>query len=50
MSKDITIELYHEISDLIETAKFKLAHYANSALVLLYWQIGILSLRFILRK
>lgn len=40
MAKHVSTDLFKDISNLIETARNHVAHYANSALVLLYWQIG----------
>lgn len=40
MENDITTTLFKDISQLIESARTRVAHYANSSLVLLYWQIG----------
>lgn len=40
MSKSIAHTLFEEISSLIEKAKQNIAFYANSTIVLLYWQIG----------
>jgi len=38
--KDITVNLFKDISDLIDDVKTNLAHYANTMLVTLYWRIG----------
>lgn len=40
MSKNLANPLFQDIQQLIEAARNQVAHYANSALVLLYWQIG----------
>jgi hypothetical protein len=40
MPKDIAAPLFLDISQLIETTRKQVAHYANSALVMLYWQVG----------
>lgn len=41
MIKDINTILFRDISKLIEAARNHVAHYANSTLVMLYWQIGL---------
>jgi len=40
MAKHVSTGLFKDISNLIELARNHVAHYANSALILLYWQIG----------
>ena len=50
MVKDISTTLLRDISELIEAARNKVAHYANSILVLLYWQIGQRINRDILKR
>jgi predicted nuclease of restriction endonuclease-like (RecB) superfamily len=40
MTNDITANLFKDISQLIGTARIRVAHFVNSSLVLLYWQIG----------
>ena len=41
MENNITVSnLFKDISQLIDSARVRVAHYANSSLVLLYWQIG----------
>src|SRR5690242_11575766 len=36
----INSNLLNDVRQLIETARARVAHYANSASVMLYWQIG----------
>lgn len=40
MTKSITTNLFKDISTLIDDVKAQVAHYANSALTMLYWKIG----------
>lgn len=40
MPKSITTNLFRDVSQLIESARSHAAYYNNSALLLLYWQIG----------
>lgn len=40
MPKDITTNLFKDVSNLIHDVKTNLAHYANTTLVTLYWRIG----------
>jgi len=41
MENNITVsDLFKDISQLIDSARVRVAHYANSSLVLLYWKIG----------
>lgn len=40
MPKDITNNLFKDVSNFIDDAKTNLAHYANTILITLYWRIG----------
>ena len=40
MANELGNTLFLDLSKLIETARTQVAHYANSTLVKLYWQIG----------
>lgn len=40
MPKNITTNLFKDVSNLIDEVKTNLAHYANTILVTLYWRIG----------
>ncbi len=40
MKRDIVKPLFQEISHVIDNTRLKVAYQANSALVMLYWQIG----------
>ncbi|OAI46487.1 cytoplasmic protein [Gammaproteobacteria bacterium SCGC AG-212-F23] len=50
MANDIVLNLFKDISQLVDSAKIRVAHYANSSLVLLYWQIGQRIYREILKE
>lgn len=40
MINNVTTNLFKDISNLIDDVRNQVAHYANTALVVLYWQIG----------
>ncbi|OGT49012.1 MAG: hypothetical protein A3E82_08720 [Gammaproteobacteria bacterium RIFCSPHIGHO2_12_FULL_38_11] len=40
MPKNLTTNLFRDISQLIDSTKNHIAHYANTSLIILNWQIG----------